>query len=62
MWNEYEITLRDAESLRNPEMTDLVVIRRDVAALRDQIKRLGDVNVNAIAPGFFATKQNQALL
>ncbi len=48
MWNEYEITLRDAEKLKNPDMTDLVVIRRDVAALKDQIKRLGDVNVNAI--------------
>jgi len=48
MWNEYEITLRDAEALRNPDMNDLVVLRREVAGLRDQIKRLGDVNVNAI--------------
>ena len=48
MWNEYEITLRDAEKLRDPELTDLVVIKRDVAELKDQIKRLGDVNVNAI--------------
>ncbi len=48
MWNEYEITLRDAEKLRDPELTDLVVLRRDVAQIRDSIKRLGDVNVNAI--------------
>ncbi len=48
MWNEYEITIRDAEKLRDPDMNDLVVIKRDVAALKDQIKRLGDVNVNAI--------------
>ena len=28
MWNEYEITLRDAESLANPEMTDLSSMRK----------------------------------
>ena len=48
MWNEYEITLRDAEKMRDPNLTDLVVLRRDVAQIRDSIKRLGDVNVNAI--------------
>ena len=48
MWNEYEITLHDAEKLRDPELNDLVVLKRDVAQLKDEIKRLGDVNVNAI--------------
>ena len=48
MWNEYEITLTDAAALRNEELTDLTVIKRDAAALKDAIKRLGDVNVNAI--------------
>ena len=48
MWNEYEITLTDAAGMRNEELTDLVVMKRDVAELKDQIKRLGDVNVNAI--------------
>ena len=48
MWNEYEITLHDAANLRNPELTDLTVMKRDIAALKDAIKRLGDVNVNAI--------------
>ena len=48
MWNEYEITLHDAASLRNPELTDLTVMKRDIAALKDAIRRLGDVNVNAI--------------
>jgi len=48
MWNEYEITLRDAEALRNPQLNDLVFLKREVASLKDQIKRLGDVNVNAI--------------
>ena len=48
MWNEYEITLHDAAALRDPELIDLTVMKRDIAALKDGIKRLGDVNVNAI--------------
>lgn len=48
MWDEYEITLSDAASMRDEEMTDLTAMKRDIAALKDAIKRLGDVNVNAI--------------
>ena len=48
MWNEYEITLHDAANMRNAELTDLTVMKRDIAALKDSIRRLGDVNVNAI--------------
>ena len=48
MWDEYEITLSDAASLRDEEMTDLPLMKKQTAALKDQIKKLGDVNVNAI--------------
>ncbi len=48
MWSEYELTLRDAAELRDETMTDLVFLKRSVAELKDGIKRLGDVNVNAI--------------
>ncbi len=48
MWDEYEITLSDAAAMRDENMTDLADMKRDVAALKEQIKRLGDVNVNAI--------------
>ncbi|MCM1126005.1 MAG: chromosome segregation protein SMC [Lachnospiraceae bacterium] len=48
MWDEYEITLSDASSLRNEEMTDLSAMKREITSLKDQIKKLGDVNVNAI--------------
>ncbi len=48
MWDEYEITLSDAAAIRNEEMTDLAAMKRDIAVLKDQIKKLGDVNVNAI--------------
>lgn len=48
MWNEYEITLHDAAKLRDENMNDLAAMKKEVAGLRDAIKKLGDVNVNAI--------------
>lgn len=48
MWDEYEITLSDAFCARNEEMTDLTAMKREIVSLKDQIKKLGDVNVNAI--------------
>ena len=48
MWDEYEITLSDAASLRDGELTDLAAMKKEITSLRDQIRKLGDVNVNAI--------------
>lgn len=48
MWDEYEITLSDAASLRDESMTELSAMKREISALKDRIKKLGDVNVNAI--------------
>ncbi len=48
MWDEYEITLTDAAALRNEEMNDLPAMKREISSLKDQIRKLGDVNVNAI--------------
>ena len=48
MWDEYEITLSDAASMRNEEMTDLSAMKKDISRLKDEIRKLGDVNVNAI--------------
>jgi chromosome segregation protein len=48
MWDEYEITLSDAAAIRNEELTDLSGMKREISSLKDQIKKLGDVNVNAI--------------
>jgi len=48
MWDEYEITLSDAASIRDEEMTDLSAMKKQISSLKDQIKKLGDVNVNAI--------------
>ena len=48
MWDEYEITLSDAADLKNEEMTDLPSMKKEIVSIKDQIKKLGDVNVNAI--------------
>lgn len=48
MWDEYEITLSDAAALKNEAMTDLSAMKKEIASLKEQIKKLGDVNVNAI--------------
>ena len=48
MWDEYEITLSDAASMRDEEMDDLSAMKKDISRLKDEIRKLGDVNVNAI--------------
>ena len=48
MWDEYEITLSDAASIRDESMTDLPAMKKEISTLKEQIKKLGDVNVNAI--------------
>lgn len=48
MWDEYEITLSDAVSIRDEAMNDLPAMKKEIFALKDSIKKLGDVNVNAI--------------
>ena len=48
MWNEYEITLSHAQEMRDPELTDAGAMRKTISSLKDAIRNLGDVNVNAI--------------
>ncbi len=49
MWDEYEITLSDAAAhKRDGRAEDLPAMKKEIASLKDQIKKLGDVNVNAI--------------
>lgn len=48
MWDEYEITLSMATTMRDEAMDDLPAMKKDIAALKDAIRKLGDVNVNAI--------------
>ncbi len=48
MWDEYEITLSDASALRDETLSDLGAMKKEIARLKDEIRKLGDVNVNAI--------------
>ena len=48
MWNEYEITLNNAINMRNEEMSDISAMRKQINGIKDDIRKLGDVNVNAI--------------
>ncbi len=48
MWDEYEITLSDAAGLRDEALTDLSAMKKEITRLKDEIRKLGDVNVNAI--------------
>lgn len=48
MWNEYEITLNNAASMRNEALKDIAEMKKQITAIKDAIRKLGDVNVNAI--------------
>ena len=48
MWEEYELTLHAAMELRNEAFSDLTDLKKQIAGIKDDIRKLGDVNVNAI--------------
>ena len=48
MWEEYEITYNHAMELRDPNLTDLAYMKRQIQTLKNEIRQLGTVNVNAI--------------
>ena len=48
MWEEYEITPHSAAELRDDSYQNLTEIKKLISSLKDEIRKLGDVNVNAI--------------
>lgn len=48
MWEEYELTYNRALELRNENLTDLSQMKKRIQEIKNEIKGLGDVNVNAI--------------
>ena len=48
MWEEYELTYNSALPLRDEAYEELGDLKKQISALKDEIRRLGDVNVNAI--------------
>lgn len=48
LWEEYELTPSQAVEYKMEEIPDRSVIRKEIAELKDSIRKLGNVNVNAI--------------
>lgn len=48
MWDEYEITLSQASLMKDPELNDATAMKKEIGQLKNAIRELGDVNVNAI--------------
>lgn len=48
MWEEYELTYGRAMELRNENLTDLSYMKQQIQLLKQEIRKLGNVNVNAI--------------
>lgn len=48
MMEEYELTYSHALELRNENLTDLAMMKKEIQTLKSEIKALGPVNVNAI--------------
>lgn len=48
MWSEYELTYSTAEALRDENLPEVSELKRRIQELKNQIRGLGNVNVNAI--------------
>ncbi len=48
LWEEYELTPHAAAELSNEDYGDAGALKKLIARIRDDIRKLGDVNVNAI--------------
>ena len=48
MWEEYELTFNNAKALRNEEYDNLTEMKKSITQIKEDIRKLGDVNVNAI--------------
>jgi chromosome segregation protein len=48
MWTEYELTYNAAIPLRKEEYTNLGELKKNCSAIKEEIRGLGNVNVNAI--------------
>ena len=49
LWEEYEITPNNAAQYRNEELSDRQEMKKEIGRMKEDIRKLGPVNVNAIA-------------
>lgn len=48
MWEEYELTRHNALEMRSTEYGNAAELKKLIAQVKDEIRKLGDINVNAI--------------
>ena len=48
MWEEYELTPHEAMPLRDEQFGDRQELKRSISKIKEEIKQLGNVNINAI--------------
>jgi len=48
MWEEYELTYHNAMEQREDSYDDLALLKKNISAVKENIRSLGDVNVNSI--------------
>ncbi len=48
MWQEYELTRHGASKLKSEELPGAAELKKQIAGVKDEIRKLGNVNVNAI--------------
>ncbi|MBE6015151.1 MAG: chromosome segregation protein SMC [Lachnospiraceae bacterium] len=48
IWEEYEMTYNNVLPYRDEILTNIAKIKKSISSIKDDIKKLGDVNVNAI--------------
>lgn len=48
MWEEYELTYHNAMSLQNDEYNNPTEMKKQILGIKDEIRKLGDINVNSI--------------
>lgn len=48
MWEEYQLTLHHAMELRNQGYDNLAEMKKQIVRIKEDIRKLGDINVNAI--------------
>lgn len=61
MWEEYELTPSEARAHEKPDLGDRSSLKKEVSGIKDEIRRLGPVNVNAIEE-YKAVSERQAFL
>ena len=48
MWEEYQVTPNSAKDYKRDELSDRTSVKKEISQIKEEIRKLGSVNVNAI--------------